>query len=953
MRALRAACASLVTVAITAFSFATVPAFAGPDDDRSVETKAHIDAPKVFWNKASNTFDINSQSNGKTAPLDKTANWVGRGYNDDGSQNYIFPVTDDHRLGFLGKNGQLLYMAPQVPGPGNSPIWSGFGADTGVPIEQFRDKNFALELVGFNGPGEMNMFNYSTFGNLPVTRLFSSHDKVSRTVWLDPGTHTHNITTFTKPGRYEVTFDASARTTAGAFTASKPTTLVWRVGGTNPADEKLGDVKTAYDKAAGVTGPSAPSFTIAPHAGSEKDGDKNLTDLTFNAGNDAAEGTVVFYIDGYHLAEIPVKGGKATWSEMIGSNTSAFQAVFVPTKGAARWVSAPLTSSTGQKAVTTQNAGQFPKETPDAPAGDFSTGEVQVSSRDVSVNAHTQGDGNLVTIDTKPADDSLIYNVTGGFYEKGFDEPTCSVDVVSGPGRRSLQVDREYCKGDQYTLRLTLEPQPRATIGNTETIDLGQVSGTGKPVQTQFSDGGATTTPDPGEGNETPNPDDGNDGSDESLLNTPVTINNGHVDLRVMDVNGELSVALGDDSRQHATESVNRTIDSTTLEVTKLAKVKREGDVLANPSYDVLGPKGSELYILPQAQQPGRVWPGFSSETLDRTKYPDGATMTLTPVSAPEGGKWFAYTETLGAIQSMYASSDKASDIPLPPGTHMHTAWAFTKPGTYTIDVTARAKQATGGARSAGGDATAKTQRLTFVVDHKSAGDDGDGSTPPSEEPGEKPSEAPSAQPSEAPGEQPGEQPGDQPSQEPAPVPSDEPTQEPAPEPTQQPGDQPSQEPAPKPTELPGEQPSQEPGEEPTQAPSEEPGEEQPGEEPGEEPTQAPSEEQPGEGPGKDPSQEPNDPAKPGESDTDDTGKPDDKQTEAPADVNDGGSDRGANNTSDGSSDSASNGSNGTASNDGGFLPRTGASVLPIGLTAGLLVVTGVALLAAVRRRNS
>ena len=59
MRALRAACASLAAVAITAFSFATVPAFAGPDDDRSVETKAHIDAPKVFWNKATNTFDIN------------------------------------------------------------------------------------------------------------------------------------------------------------------------------------------------------------------------------------------------------------------------------------------------------------------------------------------------------------------------------------------------------------------------------------------------------------------------------------------------------------------------------------------------------------------------------------------------------------------------------------------------------------------------------------------------------------------------------------------------------------------------------------------------------------------------------------------------------------------------------------------------------------------------------
>ena len=822
MRVLRATRASIAAAAIAATTFATAssitatltlgaaPAYAGPDDNRSVETKAHIDAPKVFWNKQAGTFAINSQANGKTVPLETTANWVGRGYNDDGSQNYTFPITSDPRLDFLGKDGQLLYMAPQVPGPGNSPIWSGFGADTAVPIEQFQDGNFALEMVGFNGPGRMEMFNYSTYGSLPVTRLFSSHDKVSRTVWLDPGTHTHNITTFTKPGRYEVTFDATARTTDGNFITSKPTTLVWRVGGTNPADEKLGDVRTAYNKAvAAVEGAavegvaegaeaSAPTFTIAPHTGSERDGDKNLTDLTFNAGTEAAEGTVVFYIDGYHLAEVPVKNGTATWSEMIGSQTSNFQAVFVPTKGAARWISAPLTSTTGQKAVSTQDAGEFPEETPDAPAGEFSKGEVAVGSRDVSVTARPQDKGDLINIDTKPADDSLIYNVTGGFFEEGYDEPTCPVEGVSGPGRRTIVADSEYCKGDGYSLRLTLEPQPRAAIGNTDVIDLGQVSGKGKTVETQFSGVGESATPEPGEPD--PNPgdggDDGTDGSDGAVLDTPVTINNGHVDLRAMEVGGKFSVALGDDSRQHAKESVTRTINSTTLEVTKLAKVKREGNVLADESYDVLGPKGSVLYVLPQGQQPGRVWPGFSSEALDRVKYPEGATMTLTPVSAPEGGKWFAYTENLGAINRMYASSDKASDVPLPPGTHMHTAWAFTKPGTYTIDVTARAKQAGDGeqrarARSAaanndGGEATAETQRLTFVVEKKSAAEEPGDSAPPVEEPTEEPTEQPTEEPTEEPSEQPtpGEQPGGEPTEQPTEQPGDDVAPE---EPTDQP----------------------------------------------------------------------------------------------------------------------------------------------------------------------
>lgn len=811
MRVLRATRASLAAAAIAATTVATAlsitatltlgaaPAYAGPDNDRSVETKAHIDAPKVFWNKQAGTFAINSQANGKTVPLETTANWVGRGFNDDGSQNYTFPITSDPRLDFLGEDGQLLYMAPQVPGPGNSPIWSGFGADTAVPIEQFQDGNFALEMVGFNGPGRMEMFNHSTYGNLPVTRLFSSHDKVPRTVWLDPGTHTHNITTFTKPGRYEVTFDATARTTAGSFISSKPTTLVWRVGGTNPADEKLGDVRAAYNEAVDAVEGSAaegaaaskPTFTIAPHTGSERDGDKNLTDLTFNAGTEAAEGTVVFYIDGYHLAEVPVKNGTATWSEMIGSQTSNFQAVFVPTKGAARWISAPLSAATGQKAVSTQDAGEFPDETPDVPAGEFSEGEVAVGSRDVSVTARPQDKGDLITIDTKPADDSLIYNVTGGFYEEGYDEPTCPVEGVSGPGRRAIVADREYCKGDGYSLRLTLEPQPRAAIGNTDVIDLGQVSGAGKTVETQFSGVGESNAPAPGE----PAPgDDGNEGSDGAILDTPVTINNGHVDLRAMEVDGKFSVALGDDSRQHAKESVLRTINSTTLEVTKLAKVKREGNVLADESYDVLGPKGSELYVLPQGQQPGRVWPGFSSEALDRVKYPEGATMTLTPVSAPEGGKWFAYTENLGAIDRMYASSETASDVPLPPGTHMHTAWAFTKPGTYTIDVTARAKQSSGGeqgARSAGsnhdgGEATAETQRLTFVVEKKSATEEPGDTEPPVEEPSEEPTEEPTPEdPTERPTEDPAE-----PTEQPSDSPTGQPTDEAAPEhPTDAPAD--------------------------------------------------------------------------------------------------------------------------------------------------------------------
>jgi len=168
--------------------------------------------------------------------------------------------------------------------------------------------------------------------------------------------------------------------------------------------------------------------------------------------------------------------------------------------------------------------------------------------------------------------------------------------------------------------------------------------------------------------------------------------------------------------------------------------------------------------------------------------------MTLTLVSAPEGGKWFAYTENLGAIDRMYASSETASDVPLPPGTHMHTAWAFTKPGTYTIDVTARAKQSSGGeqgARSAGsnhdgGEATAETQRLTFVVEKKSATEEPGDTEPPVEEPSEEPTEEPTPEdPTERPTEDPAE-----PTEQPSDSPTGQPTDEAAPEhPTDAPAD--------------------------------------------------------------------------------------------------------------------------------------------------------------------
>lgn len=212
---------------------------------------------------------------------------MGQGINNRGVQQYIRHIEekDAQDLSFLGKAGDLLYSAPANPGFPNHPIWAGYGADTAIPVENFRERAFTLDLLSFDGPGRMELFIYTPGRSVPVERMMSSHDPGRRTLFLDAGTHTHNETTFTRPGRYEITYRATARTNDGELVASQPQTLVWQVGGVSPG-KGIGDVETAFQAAS--TAESAafkPSFTLAPYTEGERDGDKYLTSLSFATGD--------------------------------------------------------------------------------------------------------------------------------------------------------------------------------------------------------------------------------------------------------------------------------------------------------------------------------------------------------------------------------------------------------------------------------------------------------------------------------------------------------------------------------------------------------------------------------------------------------------------------------------------------------------------------------------------
>jgi surface-anchored protein len=119
-------------------------------------------------------------------------------------------------------------------------------------------------------------------------------------------------------------------------------------------------------------------------------------------------------------------------------------------------------------------------------------------------------------------------------------------------------------------------------------------------------------------------------------------------------------------------------------------------EVPAAPAYSFLGEPGDTVYSLPFTQDQQLPWPGWSTERLVST-LPAGTTLASsgTPVSLQvdvegpgEVQTWM--TNAFGQPINRYVDTvDPAVDrIPVARGAHVHSAWAFTELGEYTLTVT-------------------------------------------------------------------------------------------------------------------------------------------------------------------------------------------------------------------------------------------------------------------------
>ncbi|WP_272878695.1 choice-of-anchor M domain-containing protein [Rothia nasimurium] len=837
---------TLSALAIATLVGSALPATAGPDDGKIVGTQAHIDAPQTVWEN--NGFSLygkmpHGDKNDALVPFDQSVLWLGKGYSAraEAKNQYIFTVPDSPNASFLGRPGDKLYMAPSLPYGNHNPAWIGFGADTNIPVENFRDGTFTLDLLNVNGPGVMEMFTYrSNYFPNDVRRMLSSTDPDFQSAVLTPGAHTHNFTTFSRPGRYEVTYRTVARGLDGQTIESKPTTAVWQVGGNRPADgagvATEAPLIDAYNRAltTALTRENY-SLTLAPKANPEKDGDDSLTDITFDAGRTDVSGTLTLYNQGYFLTDVRVENGKATWSEMLGSLDSQIQGVFIPDGAAAasgakaaKWVTPALTYAPGGSASVRSDAGEGRWPAPTADPGNtvLPTGHHALTSGDYTVTIKPSDHEGYNLVQIKFADPTVRGYVSGGMFRRAEDASgaaNCYAHIDNGVASCYLSA-ASWLKGYHAIFNITPHPDMDArTDRHTVTSDY-------VPGQEYSSSGSLTLTdpvvapsqpaPSPEPSSPAPSPSTPAPSPSAPVQPEPTTspstpaqplpdarqckapelegrylLTDGHVDIKASLAGGALKLALKDETGAVTREAAERSLNDVVLGLGDNTRFARQEQMMA-PELDFLGDAGSEFYGLPQTQQAGILWPGWNTQDVDYAQLAGPATLHLVPVEVPEGASYGVYEQDFAGAVTLHAGGTaKDTTIDIDFATHAHANWVFTTPGVYGFEVYYSAPLPNGTT------ARSETQRAVFAVGGAAIDDClAVAENAPSPEPTVEPSVEPTVEPSV------------EPTSQPSPVPSADPSSLPVFAPQSTPAPSASSQPAPTPGATAGASQSATPG---------------------------------------------------------------------------------------------------------------------------------------------
>lgn len=754
---------TLSALALTSLLGPSLPvAFAGPDDGKIVTTQTHIDAPKTAW--IDDRFVLRNEAPpqaGKDGPYaaDESIIWLGKGWSDwSGKSQYTFVVDDDPQQSFLGKVGDSLYLAPMLPEGNHNPAWVGYGAELDIPVEKFRDGTFALDIMEVRGPGEIELFrHHSGWGPLSLKRMMSSKTPGLNSALLSPGNHTHNATTFSTAGRYEVVYRTVARGHDGEVIQSEPTTMVWQVGGQSPrpgsgvADGV--DTLTRYRQApVGDLEAEKYSLTLGPYEEGMWSGDDKLTQIDFSAANEELEGTLTLYNNGYFLTDLDVHKGRASWLELLGSTPGQLQAVFTPEGDTgARWISQPLPYAPGERGQTDSAApeGAWPQEQPD-PDNIKMTGELYTPSNgSFTATIEPAEEEGYKRVRVQAQDPHFRGFLAGGF--KGADSPyyssTFEGHFVDGVAEYIYPEDGFY-DGEQAVVEVIPHPDMNARSasltlaedyrGDQSYQGQGAFELTQSPQETPQEPEAPQPTlqpsPSPTPTSEQPRC------SIQSREGRPV-LTDGHIDLKGRYDGERLRAVLRDETGQIDAAATDRSLEDVVLALGDNSRQHRSGHLL-DPAYDFLGEPGSRFYGLPQTQQAGLIWPGWNTQELDYSQFDGPVSLHLNPLSIPDGARYAIYQDSAFGSPNLLVDSgsgDYSLEVGFP--THAHANWVFSTPGVYELEVYYSATT------QDGQQTTSDPQKLTYVVGSQAIQDclKEDGEPVASPTPGDKQTSAPAS----------------------------------------------------------------------------------------------------------------------------------------------------------------------------------------------------------------
>lgn len=743
-----------IAVAVTAAlstAFAGLPAAqAGPDDGKLILTERHIDSPYVV--SKDGQFDARTKYNqivdgdyeATTAAFADSALWIGKGWDDEAKTKPKYQITlpDNGDFAFIGEPGETYVQAPSgATGSNHKPIWYGFGAESGLDVSNVQNGRVALDLIGIDGPGDMEQYNYNPNDVFNLARVVGTTQSSSHSISIKPAEHTHLNTLFTKPGRYELTYRVSSRTNDGKFITSEPRTQVIQVGGQRPLDTPTESLEDRFKKAPqGDAAAANYRLTIAPKSEPKAGGDDKLSTITFDAGKEGLNGTVTLFVDGYFLTDLAVENGKATWDELLSPKQSNIQAVFTPDtvatgestvqgagEGAAaaagaapRWISAPLPYSAGESKETTsaQHADALPKGDNKR---DLRTPEpgTQLTSKDVDVR-YVSGDGLTDTYYVEAKDPTFQGAFTGGVYstmkdtEGGYADLPLEGAIVNGKG--FVTIDKTYAPREGV-LFMNVIPHPGYGLANARgaitekfirgnsyegTVHFGESPGVPESVPGASDDAGQqppadkpSEAPNPPESSENPGVPEGQTPSQQGrgVCVGKKLLDRGHVDILAKHNADGFDISLKDDTRLIDKKSVERALNEVALVVGDNTKETRRA-AHQGVEFDFLGKQDDGFYHLPQTQRPGVIWPGYNTEAIDFNKIDGEVSLNLQPRDVPEGATWGTFIDgRLGEAPTVLSDSTKNDhSIESTFASHTHIHWGFSKPGVYIFDANYSAK---------------------------------------------------------------------------------------------------------------------------------------------------------------------------------------------------------------------------------------------------------------------